>query len=170
MLNLGWFPFQTFQLCSVDFCHLIRCNVGSEKHREGLSNPSILSMPWRIIFDKVNSLQLVENNLVITTCIPVCRRNKTVIAVQHSILLGYCRSTNVLMNVHFSRWLLSKDFIAIDERIIICTANLEYFSSKYINRLIGRPCGCEQSMPGTEWPRLQSQIKEMTNPKLLHRL
>ena len=108
--------------CSVDFCHLIRCNVGSEKHREGLSNPSILSMPWRIIFDMVNSLQLVENNLVITPCIPVCRTNKTVIAVQHSILLGYCRSTNVLTNVHFSRWLLSKDFIAIDERIIICTA------------------------------------------------
>ena len=100
-------------LCSVDFCHLIRCNVGSEKHREGLSNPYILSMPWRIIFDKVNSLQLVENNLVITTCIPVCRTNKTVIAAQHSILLGYCRSTNVLMNVHFSRWLLSKDFIAM---------------------------------------------------------
>ena len=46
----------------------------------------------------------------------MCGTNTTVIAVQHSIVLGICWPTNVLMNFHLSRWLLSKDFIAIDEQ------------------------------------------------------
>ena len=58
----------------------------------------------------------MEQNQAITTSLPICGTNTTVIVVQHSIVLGHCRSTNVLMNFHLSRWLLSKDFIAIDEQ------------------------------------------------------
>ena len=55
----------------------VQCNVGSKKQAEGLSNPSILSMPRRKIFDWVNSQQPVELNHVITTSLPECGTNET---------------------------------------------------------------------------------------------
>jgi len=64
------------ELCSVDISHY-NAYVGSEKLREGLSNPSILSIPWTKIFHWVNSQQPAELNNVIATSLPVCGRNET---------------------------------------------------------------------------------------------
>ena len=44
----------------------------------------------------------MEFNCVITTSLSVCGTGKSAIGVEDRIGLGYCVSTNVLMNFHLS--------------------------------------------------------------------